>query len=217
MGDPGRAPLRLEDAARLCGAYRWLEHQLFALTGLWAETGGQPRLQMLLSSQSFEHAWHAEMWAARFPVLDQMDLEQATHPAGPAMVSLVAALRAGPETPDPSAGPAGIAPEARLSLWRLAALYRVTLPRLVATYERHLALASPVSDLPTIRTLQLVLRDEKEAWRQGDALLRSLLESLAAVSAVARAQEEVEGCVVESGAGAFLVPWPAVPTAPGGS
>jgi hypothetical protein len=57
---------------------------------------------------------------------------------------------------------------------RLAGLYDVVLPGLIAAYTDHLDRTTPVTDGPTIRALRLVLADEEEDQRTGERLLRSL-------------------------------------------
>ncbi|HEX6167420.1 MAG TPA: hypothetical protein VFZ30_11570, partial [Acidimicrobiales bacterium] len=57
---------------------------------------------------------------------------------------------------------------------RLAAIYRVALPRVTAAYRDHLALTTPVTDGPTIRALGLVLADLDADTRAGLDLLAAL-------------------------------------------
>ena len=51
----------------------------------------------------------------------------------------------------------------------------IFIPTLIATYEDHLTRATPVTDGPTIRALDLVLWDEEADRRQGEDLLRTLI------------------------------------------
>ncbi|HEY1734162.1 MAG TPA: hypothetical protein VGG23_06935, partial [Acidimicrobiales bacterium] len=160
-----KAALPVIRAATLVGAYRWAEHRLFELTGAWAAEPSPPAVQVHLDEVSAQHAWHAELWADRLPVLDWFDPDSVTVPSG-------------------SAGPlfdalAGLAEPVR----RLAGLYRVVVPRLVAGYDHHLARTVPATDGPVIRALRLVGRDEVDGWRAGEARLQTLLSSPADASA----------------------------------
>ena len=70
--------------ATLLGAYRWTEHRLFELTGAWAAEPAPPAVRVHFDVVSGEHAWHAELWAARLPVLDWFDPDAVTGPLGSA-------------------------------------------------------------------------------------------------------------------------------------
>jgi hypothetical protein len=184
-----KAALPIARTATLVGAYRWAEHRLFELTGAWAAEPSPPAVQVHLDEVSAQHAWHAELWADRLPVLDWFDPDRVTVPFG-------------------SAGPlfdalGDLAEPVR----RLAGLYRVVVPRLVAGYDHHLARTVPATDGPVIRTLRLVGRDEVDAWRAGEARLQALLTSPAEASAAADAQRELEAVVVANGGQVGLFPW----------
>jgi hypothetical protein len=192
VGEPARpGALPLARAAELLGAYRWAERRLFELTGAWAAGTDVPSVQLHLDAVSAEHAWHAELFADRLPVLDGTDREALTRPAGPALGPVMEALAA-------TEGTVG----------RLAGLYRVVVPRLLTTYGRHLELAAPVADGPAIRALRLVRRDEVESLLRGESLLEGLLVAPADAEAAAEAQRRLESAVVSAGVVGGLVPWP---------
>lgn len=199
MGDaagvgPGTAdpagPTLLQAAERH-GAYRWAERRLFELTGAWAAEATAPEARIHLDVVSGQHAWHAELWADRLPVLDGVDREDLTGPAGPVLGPLFAELARAPGT-----------------VPRLAALYRVAVPRLLVTYDRHLLRAVPAADAPVVRALRLARRDGLEAWQAGEALLQRLLVGPDQAAAAAEAQARAEAAVVSAWAGAGLLPWP---------
>lgn len=196
--------LTLADAGALVGGYRWMEHRLFQITGSWAATCADPATRIHLLESSLQHAWHAGLWADRLPVLDHVDPEALTVPSGPAARPLFDAVWALAAHESPAGGAGSPASDVR----RLAALYRVTLPRLVAGYSHHLAMASPVAEAPTIRALRLVLRDETESWQAGEAILQALLTRPELVAAAAETQRALETIVVEAGIGTGIVPWP---------
>ena len=92
----------------------------------------------------------------------------------------------------------------------------MVLPRLLVTYDRHLARAVPVADGPVVRALRLVRRDELEAWAEGEALLEGALRTTADAAVVAEAQQRLEAAVVGAAVGGGLVPWPGAERAANG-
>ena len=135
--------------AALVGEYRWIENALYSTLGSWVVDMPIPAVQVHVDAQSMRHAWHAELWAERLPVLAGVDPERLTVPsARPSRP-----VRSARATSLPAAVP-GRAAEERAppgALPRLAAIYRVILPRLVTTYVRHLRVASPMTDGPVRR------------------------------------------------------------------
>ncbi|MGH9083049.1 MAG: hypothetical protein ACRDWN_06870, partial [Acidimicrobiales bacterium] len=206
--------LTLHQAAGLVGAYRWTEDRLFALTGRWAaEPAMTPEAQVHLFEASAGHAWRAEMWAERLPVLDGVDHKALTRPAGPVLAPLLDALEAvGGGDQDGRPGPG-------LAVARMVGLHRVVLPRLATTYRRHLARAVPVADGPLSRTLRLVLGDLGGEQATGAAVLAHLLAAGTgdAVSVAAeRAEREIAACLAGGSDQGDLVPWPGVAGDPAG-
>ena len=196
--------LPLGQAAQLLGCYRWMEHRLFELTGAWASEMPLPAAQVLLAESSFQHAWHAQLFAERLPALDGIDHQILTRPFGPAVAPLFAAL-AGEQPGDGPDDPLGAA---RGVVQRLVGLHRVVLPRLVTTYDRHLELTTPATDGPTVRALTLARTDLVATWRAGETLLQEILARPHDVAAAAAAAQRLEGVVVATGVGAGLVPLP---------
>ncbi len=236
-------PLTLDQAAALAGRYRWVEQRLFELTGSWAPAAAAPAAGVLLDALSLQHAWHAELWAERLPVLDGADHDALTRPSPP-LARFFGALAEGGQADGAPTGADGAptggdgAPTGGDSSatqgdgsatrgdgepvedgrWvaRLTGLFRVVLPRLVVGYGRHLSMALPATDGPTIRVLRLTLRDEIEAWQAGEGLLERLVTTPAGVAAAAEAQRLLENILVNGGEGPGLVPWPGSPDARAG-
>lgn len=150
----------MESAARL-GHYQWVEMRLFEMVGSWVTQVPEPEAKLLLVVHGRRHAEHAERWHERLPVLRDLPRDSLVVPANDAAVEFIAAV----------AGPDG----ADRTIERLVALYRVVLPALVAAYELHLDVASPIADGPVIRSLRLVLSDEVDERDEGEALLERLL------------------------------------------
>ncbi len=204
-------PLPLGTTAALVGEYRWIEGALYRALGEWVTDMPVPAVQVHLDGQSMRHAWHAELWAERLPVLDGADPDALTVPSAPS--AAVFAALAGepsptggpgppwPEGADGESGPPGVLP-------RLAGLYRVVLPRLVTTYERHLQVAGEVTDGPVRRALRLVLNDEIEDWRAGERLVQRLVTRPHDVAAVHEFLGRLEAAAVAAGARSGLVDLP---------
>ncbi|MGH9080382.1 MAG: hypothetical protein ACRDYE_09985 [Acidimicrobiales bacterium] len=206
-------PLPLAETAALVGEYRWVEDALYRLLGQWVLDMPLAAVQVHLDSQSMRHAWHAELWAERLPVRDGADPDALTVPSPPSAV-LMAALSGsevgagvsgvsgaeGPPDTDPFDHPG--------ALPRLAGLYRVALPRLVTSYERHLRAVAPVTDAPVGRALRLVLNDEIEDWRAGEHLVQRLVTRPHDVVAVHEFLQRLESAVVAAGAVSGLVTFP---------
>ncbi|MHB1584588.1 MAG: hypothetical protein ACYCU7_13690 [Acidimicrobiales bacterium] len=203
-----RPALTLDEAAVVAGRYGWIEGRLFELTGSWAAAVPSPTARVLLDAASLEHAWHAELWGDRLPVLDGADHDALTCPT-PTLVRLFDAA-------DPDAADAADPDHDGGWVARLAGLFRVVLPRLLVGYRRHLSLAAPVADGPTIRALRLTVRDELDEWQAGEALLQELLAGRPmAAASVAETQQRLENILVSGGIGSGLVPWPASSTRSG--
>jgi hypothetical protein len=150
--------LVLMDQARLVGAYRWIELELFELLGRWVSDEPEPRARVFFDTSSRQHAWHAELFAGRLPVLDGVDPDQFTVTPGREVQSLFDSAR-------------GTEPTGS----RLFAMARVLVPRLVGGYERHLGRAVAVADAPLIRALRLAVRDDLEELEAAEALFEELI------------------------------------------
>ncbi len=208
---PGVAPLGLDASAGLVGEYRWIEHALYRLLGQWVTDMPIAAVQVHLDAQSMRHAWHAELFADRLPVMAGSDPDGWTAPSAPT-TALFAALSG---TTPPAFGTDSAAPpvdedvfEHPGALPRLAALYRVVLPRLVTSYELHLRVVSPMTDAPVARALRLVLNDEIEDWQAGERLVERLVSRPHDVAAVYGFLQRLEAVVVGAGASSGLVAIP---------
>ncbi len=204
-------PLPLADAAALIGEYRWIEDALYRLLGQWVVDMPLAAVQVHLDGQSMRHAWHAELWGDRLPVRDGVDPDALTVPSTPSAVLVSALSGSGPVdgmgptrpwSPDHPSGHPGALPQ-------LAGLYRVALPRLVISYERHLRAIAPVTDAPVGRALRLVLNDEIDDWKAGEHMVQRLVTRPHDVVAVHEFLQYLESAVVGAGAVSGLVTFPA--------
>lgn len=157
----GPGAFSLEEVARRVGHYRWVELALFEALGAWVASVPEEEVRAWLSVRSHRHAWHAELWEQRLPELRGFDPDALTAPANPEMERFVASLSESKGDDQTSE--------------KLVGVYRVLLPYLVAAYLYHLEQSSPVADGPTMRALELILRDELEDWRDGELLVQWLV------------------------------------------
>jgi hypothetical protein len=171
--------MTLDETARLVGGHRWLEARLFEILGGWVGSISDLDSKLLLDRHSQHHAWRADQWWDRLPVLAGVDREGFVMARSPAVGAFVVAL-AEEESP----------------VERLAGAYRVALPRLVGTYERHRSQANPASDGSVIRTLDLLLPDVTADWREGELLLQQLLHDRAAVDEAAATVSRLERLLI---------------------
>jgi hypothetical protein len=187
MSEPSspRAPLSLEASARRIGHYCWIEMRAFETLGAWTAMVPEPAVKAALATHSRQHGWHAEVWHDLLPVIGETGVDSYIAPASPALVAFVEALAA-PEAAD-------------LTIEKLVGAYRVLLPHTAVTYEDHLDHVSPISDGPATRALRLVLSDQGDQWREGEALLQAQLRSEADVERAASHQLRLERLLVAAG------------------
>jgi hypothetical protein len=167
--EPDPVALPLGRAARLVGAYRWCEHHLFEVTGAAALAPGDavpPEVRVLLDGVSGRHAWHAELFADRLPLVAHLDPDALSVPL-PAMAAAAVSLDSAVQETDPSGRPAAV----------LVGLAQVFLPRLLATYRAHRAVTVAVTDGPTMRVLDLVIDDEAGEADTAQRLVAAGLEA----------------------------------------
>jgi hypothetical protein len=171
--------LLLEEAARLAGGHLWAEARLFETLGAWVGSTDEPAVKLLFDRHSQHHAWRAQQWWDRLPVLAGVERDRLIQPPAPAAAAAATALASLDEV-----------------LPRLAGVYRVALPRLFAAYHRHRLRADPTSDGSAIRTLDLLLPDVASDWREGEVLLQLLLRDPAGAERAAAAVASMERILV---------------------
>jgi hypothetical protein len=153
-------PVTLDEAARLAGGHRWAESRLFEILGSWVASTDDIEVKLLFDRHSQHHAWRADQWWDRLPVLAGVDREALVVAPSPAAAAAADTLGSADGVVD-----------------RLAGAYRVALPRLLGRYERHRTLVTPAADGAVIRTLDLLVPDVATDWRQGEVLLQDRIGS----------------------------------------
>ena len=73
--------LDLATTTAVVGEYRWIENALYAMLGEWVTDMPVAAVQVHLDGQSLRHAWHADLWADRLPVLAGTDPAGVTAPS----------------------------------------------------------------------------------------------------------------------------------------
>jgi hypothetical protein len=92
-----------------------------------------------------------------------MNPDRLTVPPNDELVAFVDALTE-PEGPE-------------LTIEKLVGAYRVLIPAKIAAYTYHRNNTSTITDAPTIRSLDFILQDEFNDWRDGEMMLQSLIET----------------------------------------
>ncbi len=179
----------LHESARMMATVRWVEHRLFEILGRFATDEADPVVATMFGTHGHQHAWHAELWRDRIPAIPGVDVVAVPMAPGEATASAF----------DTVATTTGTAE-------RLAAVYRLLLPRLMSLYERWRAELDPRLDGPTVRVLTLALRDDTDQLAEVN---RRLTEKISDPSTARRAAAhlgELEAQLVESTG--FTGPWP---------
>ena len=121
-----------------------VELVLFEAFGRWISTTSQASAKPMLAAASRRHAWHAELWRERFPMIADVDVDEAIADARSHLRPLVDALAVFDTL---STGPG------RLAVVEVAAT------ELESAYRTALAAIDPQLDAPTARVITLVLAD----------------------------------------------------------
>ncbi len=165
----------LDEATRWIGGHGWAESCLFETVGAWVASTDDPEIKLLFDRHSQHHAWRAQQWWDRLPVLAEVERDRLIQPPTSAAAAAATAL-------------------ARLdgTLIRMAGVYRVALPRLFTAYHHHRLRADPASDGSAIRTLDLLMPDVAGDWRDGEVLLQMRLGDQTSVDRAAAAVASLE-------------------------
>ncbi|MDZ4827845.1 MAG: hypothetical protein SGJ13_15495 [Actinomycetota bacterium] len=175
----------VEDSARRVGHYKWAEIKLFEVLGGWVATVPELDVKLVLGRHTWFHAEHAKRWDERLPELREMNRERLNAPPNDEFVTFMDSVRE-PEAADQT-------------IEKLVGVYRVLIPRFIGVYTYHLNGTSSITDAPTQRSLNFILQDEFETWREGEMLLQSLIDTPAKVERAARRFQDLETLYLASG------------------
>jgi hypothetical protein len=159
--------------ARQLGAWCWLERRLFEVVGGWAATTPEDEVKVHLATVCHHHAWRAELFERLLPNAYAGPRDALTRPPDDGdVVERMATLETTVE--------------------RLAGLYRVIVPRALASYRSYLEDRSPATDGPVIRTVRIITTDVRDDWALGEALLQARLGGINDVDRAAHAAAKLE-------------------------
>ena len=175
----------VEESARRVGTYKWLEMRLFETLGGWIATVPELDVKMILGRHCYHHAWHAELMDKRLPELREMNTDRLCEPANEHVEQFVELLRE-PEAPEQT-------------IEKLVGVYRVLIPHKIAAYTYHLNGTSTITDSPTQRSLNFMLQDEFDDWREGEMVIQSMIETPEELDRAIRRQHELEALLVAAG------------------
>ena len=166
-----------DDSARLCRNYRYAAERMTRIMAGWIALTPELSAKLLLGRHVWDNAQHADAWGRRLPELRAH--AQESEPANDAFVAFMDAIEA-PEAPGETA-------------LRLAGVYRVLKPHLLAVYVKHLESANPIYEPPTCRILARCIEDERRHIGAGETILRHLVASPETEAQVADWQAKLAG------------------------
>jgi hypothetical protein len=143
-------------SARRIRHYRYVEERMLRMLGGWIALTPELSAKLLLGRHVWDCAQHADLWGRRLPEL-RAPAQESESP-GPAFAKCLDTLEnceGYAQTPE-----------------RLAGVYRVLKPHLLAVYEAHLDVANLVYEPPTRRILERCIEEERRHIAAGAALLR---------------------------------------------
>lgn len=158
MPEPLAGHFPVDDSARLLRNYRYATERMMRVLGGWLALTPELSAKLLMGRHVWDNAQHADAFGKRLPELRAH--AQTSEPPNPAFAAFMDALESA-EAP-------------HQTIERLVGAYRVLKPHLVATYERHLALANAVYEPPTRRILARCIADERRHIAAGETVIRHL-------------------------------------------
>jgi hypothetical protein len=188
----GRDPV--ETSARLVRHYRYAVERMMRTMAGWIALTPELSAKLLLGRQVWDSAQHADLWGRRLPELRAQ--AQISEPSSGVFVAFMDDL----ESP--------VAPHQTIE--RLAGLYRVLKPHLLATYVAHHERTNPVYEPPTRRLLARCIDDERRHVAAGETVLAHLTATPALVERARAWQSRLDGLLAAAGGvtGTGLPPLP---------
>ncbi len=152
------------ELAERCGHYCWLEHRLFALTGMWAtapaNSGIEAEVRVLCSEMSSWHGFVAGQWRDRLPVRTGVNADGLIIPSPGPLPQALELLGAGTGLSG-AQGPQGA----------LAGLVEHILPALLEAYDEDFSHTSVVCEAPVKALVGLIRPRAHLEIARGRALL----------------------------------------------
>ncbi len=169
-----------DDSARLCRNYRYACERMTRIMAGWMALTPELSAKLVLGRHVWDNAQHADAWGRRLPEL-RAHAQEST-PPNDAFVAFMDAIEE-PEGPGQT-------------VERLAGIYRVLKPHLLAVYVEHSGTANPVYEPPTCRILERCIEDERRHIAAGETIIRHLAATPESQSRLAAWQARLEGLLV---------------------
>ena len=150
-----------DESARLCRHYRYACERMTRIMAGWIALTPELSAKLLLGRHVWDNAQHTDAWGRRLPELRAH--AQESEASSEAFAQLMDAIEQ-PEEPGQSAE-------------RLAGIYHVLKPHLLAVYGEHRRRANPVYEPPTCRILDRCMEDERRHIAAGETIIRHLAAS----------------------------------------
>ena len=147
-----------DESARLCRHYRYACERMTRIMAGWIALTPELSAKLLLGRHVWDNAQHTDAWGRRLPELRAH--AQESEASSEAFAQLMDAIEQ-PEEPGQSAE-------------RLAGVYRVLKPHLLAVYGEHRRRANPVYEPPTCRILDRCMEDERRHIAAGETIIQHL-------------------------------------------
>jgi hypothetical protein len=151
----------VDESARLIRNYRYAVERMMRILGGWIALTPEISAKLLMGRHVWDNAQHADALGRRLP-----ELRAQAHVSEPANEAFVAFIDGIEEAERPEQ-----------TVERLAGVYRVLKPHLLASYEAHLECANEVYEPPTRRILARCAEDERRHISAGLAVLRHLMRT----------------------------------------
>jgi hypothetical protein len=180
---PLAGPFSVDQSARLMRNFRYVAERSLRALGGWIALTPELPAKLLLGRHVWDLAQHVDLFGRRLPELRAR--AQESEPASPALVAFLDALEE-PERP-------------QQTVERLAGVYRVLKPHVLAVYQAHLERANPVYEPPTRRILLRCIDDERRHLAAGEVILRHLATTPEARERATVWQARLEGLLAAAG------------------
>ena len=148
----------VEASAARVRHYRYVEERMMRIMGGWIALTPELPAKLLFGRHVWDCAQHADLWGRRLPELRAP--AQQSEPANAGVVRFMDLLEGRERHHETTE--------------RLAGIYRVLKPHLIAVYEGHLAGANPIYEPPTRRILERCLDEERRHAAAGQVVLEAL-------------------------------------------